>query len=775
MKKFLCVFISFIIVLSLTPSRVIASNSVLVKAKNILDVPTDKVVNFSVDISNLSSSVNFELLDKDEKIPIQVTKRTSNNVQLKALLHFSSLEDKKLTLRYGKDIAPDYTFIFKPNFSGTYFIGIGSGMLYIASLHEKNNINIKDGKGKVIFKGELGTNETKSIHLYSKDKIFSIHSSYPIVAEVSSLKKDCISSSSDDVSSVYGSYFILFIPKEIFISTYKDTHLKLYSISGIKIFDGNIPERSLYKNLSLKPNFYVVTSDNPVTIQFGYADDNIYFVGYGSANAFKGVSFGNIVCSSLFSDTDVAVKTASKQYPLNKLAKTGDFLYESNIKKFSPSSTEYTPIYITYTKPVLIYSDMNAGNIGGEQIPSVDGKGLHFVFRTGRIYNFSGTTHKRNVVIIASENDTHITVNGKKITINALKSYVTNSTESYQLVNISSDKPVSVFDVGINTSLEFLSILLPLEDNSITPVKVIASVSSNGLFGPDSSIGHFLSPVFLFLKSFWGNITNTNWYINVSDTLKEFYRVVFPSIKNFSRRIIGFFLPAAELIYPYIHNYLPGIDKYELASIIFYILLALIILLLLIPKRRKKRPLPTVGLREAKKKMPTFNVKILEEKGPAGFKYEAKATSKSIPIPAKIVKEKPGSKFETGKVPHRTIKPVKATKTIFVTPKKREKTIGQKSESGVIKPVSEVLKEAKKTIPALPKKEVVGKEKEISVQLKKATKAEKTGATKGALTKKTPILPKAGEKKPQKPLKKPERKEKAVEEVNLHLRFCLRE
>lgn len=787
MKKLLTVFTIFVVMFSLLPRRSIAAdNSTMLEAKNILAVPSDKVVNLSVNIPNLSSSTgNFELLDNGKKVPFQIIKRVNNSIELKALLHFSPLEDKKLTLHYGKDVTPNYQTIFKPDFSGTYFVGIGSGTLYIASLHNNNAVKVIDNKGKILFQGILKRNATKSV-LLNKDEIFTIRSSYPIFAEVSSLKSHPLLNSSDDVSCVYGSYFVLFIPKEIFISAYKETHLKIYTLSGKKIFEGNIPARGLYKNLSLKPDFYIISSDNPVTVQFGCADDNIYFVGYGNLNAFKGVSFGNIVCSSLFPDTNLRIKTVEKLYPSVKLSKPNDVYYKSILKTFKPSNTEYTPIYITYTKPVLVYSDANAGNLGGEQIPSVEGESLKFAFRGGKIYNFQGIIHQRNIVIIASNNDTHITVNNKKITLNALQTYKLSYKKSYQPININSDNPISVFDIGMSSSKEFLSILLPLEDkNSIKlaampnkPVSPTKPLTPSNKPKFNTKLTSFLSPVFTFFTSLWHNTTNASWYRNSENTLKEFWVDISPYIKSFSKKIIEFFLPAAGLLYPYVHNYLPNISEYELAAIIFYILLVLIILLF-IPKRRKEKPIPIVNLQEVKKKKPAFNVKVLEEKEPITIKA---SKVKTIPTPAKTEKVKTIPVPEKKKILHKTVKPLTAApkkvptiptkevkksitppaikkpeekpkKAIIAPPAKKEPTIKEvKPEEVKPKKISKepILLEHQKAQEIKNKKPEIykkpeAKEKEISAQLESLTKKKEIKEAKKPSIKEVPINPKKNE------------------------------
>ncbi|RLD20463.1 MAG: hypothetical protein DRI33_01425 [Caldiserica bacterium] len=144
---------------------------------------------------------------------------------------------------------------------------------------------------------------------------------------------------------------------------------------------------------------------------------------------------------------------------------------------------------------------------------------------------------------------------------------------------------------------------------------------------------------------------NSEFLEDISNAIQEFYKSMIPFFKNLSEKIVEFFLPAAELIYPYIHTYLPDVGTDTLAMILFYILLALIILLF-IPKRKRKKSLPAIKLEESHRKIPSFNVKVLEEKETVKIDYEVDEKSMTIPVPEKIGKEEVVAKPGKSKMPY---------------------------------------------------------------------------------------------------------------------------
>ena len=636
-------------------------NSVIITVHNSLPFSSYKVINFSYTFKNaIPSGTKFALFDKGKQLPLQIVSIRGNTVNFKTVLNLKPSNSELLVLKYGKNIQTNYKNIFSPDFSGTKFVGIGSGNLFIVSLNENNSVKVLQNNGKTLFEGTLAKKESKIIPLPERDTVFSIVSTYPIFAEVSSLKSNCMKNSSDDVSSVFGTYFVLYIPEEIVVSSYSSTHLIIKSLSGKTIYSGTLPPRGQYKNFSLNSGFYEISSDSPVTVQFGCEDDNIYAINYGSLNSFKGVSYGNIVCSALFPDTKVQIKTVSKTYPAVTLQNRGDYVYKQVVTKFENNKTEAAPVYITYSNPVLIYSDSNHGNIGGEQIPSIYGNGKVFSFLTGKIFNFNGLIHRRKVVIIPSEQNTSIMLNGKKVLLEkALSPKIFLFSKSYTPVNIMSNKPIAVFDVGMTTSIEFLSMLIPIKDANSLSIAVEKpgesstgkSTAGNPSVGSSRNnswlavLGKYLAPVSGFFVGIFNSAQKVPWIKNIFVTLKEFNASISPYLKNLSKQIIDLFMPASQMVYPYIHPYLPDLSQEQLAAIIFYILIAFIIILL-IPKRRKKK-VPVVKVKEEKeikkKSQVAFNVKTIEEKG-TGVKFGAPGRPKTLPPKKREAVKKQGEK-----------------------------------------------------------------------------------------------------------------------------------
>jgi len=757
-RKIVAIILVIAFVLSgVSIAGAVDSASVSISVTNSLPLPVYKKVDISVSIPKIKNDDKIAVFLKGRKIPIQVLSRGVTSIRFSTVLSFAPNETKILILKYGKDIIPNKNqMLYKPDFSGTYFAGIGSGKLYIISLADNNDVSVKSNSGNILFSGTLKKKEFKAISL-SRDEVFIIQSKKPIFAEVSSLKENCLENSSDDVSSVYGTYFLLFIPKEIIVSSYTSTKVAIKSINGNVIYSGTLPPRGQYKNFSLKPGIYEVSADHPVTVQFGCEDDNIYAINYGAPNEFKGVSYGNIVCSALFPNTKVQIKTPSKTYPSVNLENPGDYIYKTLITEYKDKYTETEPVFIQYSKPVLIYSDSNHGNIGGEQIPSLFGHNEHYIFLTGKIFNFDGLVHKRKVVVIPTLPDTTITLNGKQYTLKgALMPKTFLFGKSYTTVKIDSNKPISVFDVGLTTSIEFLSVLLPLKDNSVSyvigTIPPKQSPAQNNNSGTPQSgqntLSRYITPVAGFLGTIWNSIEKTSIYKSVSDTLSQFWQAISPSLSNLAKQIIALFVPIAEMVYPYVHPYFSSLTVSELAAILFYLLIALIIILL-IPKRRKKLiPVEKVTEAELKKKgNVAFNVKTIEEKGLSGIKAaptgkpkmlipkyakksESLAPKKSGPVKVERKSITLGaSKTEEKKV---SPKPAKQPLQIFKHPTKAEKVEKQEKKPpeklGTIGPLP-VKEKPVKNVPLKPTEE------KMQTSQKSAEELEKEAALKKILNK----------------------------------------
>lgn len=606
MKRKILVFVCALSIIFVSfQAKAYSYAEIRVKIDNQLSIPLEKEVELFLDLPSIKEGDGISVFDIDNNVPLEVLERNGEKVRIKILLSFKANEKKEIVIRYGPDIKGDYKYLFKPDFMGDYYVGYGSKMLYIISFAPENHIKVSDAKGIMLFEGELGFEEAKSIEI-GDGIVFEIKSDKPILAEVSSLNLKEINKSSDDVSCVYGSHFTLFVPREIFICAYKDTQVKLTTLSGEVVFEGKLPERGVYSNLSLEPGFYTVDTSTPVTVEFGYSDDNVYNIFYGSINSFKGMSLGDIVYSSLYPDTEVIFKTKEEIFDKDILKNPGDYVRREVIRQFGSNSTEADPVYITFSKPILIYSNADSGNIGGEQIPSINGSDRNFIARTGKIVNFNEVVHKRKIIVVASEANTTVNCNGKSISLNALESASFEFGESFSLVNISSDKPVSVFEVGTDPSLEVFSILLPLNDTSTISTPVVLPVG--GTEEPGEEAPNLVGRITLWFKNLFEQILS----LDIGTKINGFFRTLGDQIIQLADRIIMLFIPLADLIQPYIGRYFPGISSEEISAALFFILIALVIIIL-IPKRRRKK-IPSVPIEEVPKEPISFNVETIEEK-----------------------------------------------------------------------------------------------------------------------------------------------------------------
>jgi len=595
-----------------------ADSSVNINASNNLSIPVYEGFQFDVTLKDVPIPCQFALFEGDLKLPLQVLSQNGDTFKFSTVLSFGPSEKKNLTLKYGSNVTADNSNeMIAPDFLGNVFVGVGSGNLYISTANDESLIKVTDSSYQVLFSGTLNSNDSKIISL-KNNTIFRIESSKPIFAEISSLQPDYVSNSSDDISSVYGTYFKIFIPKEIFVSSVEATSLIIKGDSGKVVYDGDLVARGTYVNMSLDSGFYTVSAEKPVLIQFGYSDDNIYTINYGAASSMKLFSFGDIGISSLYPNTVVTVKTVSDANTIT-LKNAGDFYNSDIIKSFLSGKTEYAPVYVTYSKPVIIYTGSNSGNIGGEQIPSLRGDGKSFSFRTGKVYDFENIRHYRQVEVVAESDGTQVELNGNKFALNALGSKTFSFNESYSLVNITSNMPLSVFEVGLGTDKEFLSMLVPLHDNTIGASAIAESSNQNSTENPgNNSLSNFfknqISKVGVFFVNLWGTISKGDWISNLKGVFTNFWNSLKPFIHNVSVRIIEFFYPLAQTILPYAQKLFPEITNEQLSAAIFFALL-LILVILIIPKRRKEnKRIPTVPIGEVKKKTLDFNVKTLEEK-----------------------------------------------------------------------------------------------------------------------------------------------------------------
>jgi len=107
------------------------------------------------------------------------------------------------------------------------------------------------------------------------------------------------------------------------------------------------------------------------------------------------VSFGGIGVSALFSDTQVKMNFNGKSEEFS-LKSPNDFKYFDVLtsEDYKSSKPAFTSVQIEFSKPVLIYTYSQYGNVDGEQIPGLSNN-TKFYFRTGKVVKIYGERNRR--------------------------------------------------------------------------------------------------------------------------------------------------------------------------------------------------------------------------------------------------------------------------------------------------------------------------------------------------------------------------------------------
>ncbi|MEF3245183.1 MAG: hypothetical protein K6343_04285 [Caldisericaceae bacterium] len=643
MKRF--IVFALICVLVLVYVETAQSQSMVdIVSENTLNIKVSKTVFFSIDKSVFNGLTGFELLDGQNKLPLSFIEN-GNTIIFKTYLNFNPLEKKNLKLVYGVS-NPRYVEFFIPDYFGTHFIIPTSCNVNVFSSSSDNNVKIvKKDTNKLYFDITLHENNFKTLKLL-EDGVYELVSNKPVLVSISTLTAPFDKDSSDDISSLYGTYFGVYVPKFLFIFAQDNAHIRVEDSDGKIVTESDIAKGSFYINTNLKEGFYIISSDKPVLVEYGYASDNVFATIFGVGNV-EFESFGGFGVSSIFKDTEVIVEFGGEKKTFT-LKNVNDFEYfETQPDETEDNTLKMIPVKVSASKSVLIYAYGVYGNTDAEQLPGFSDFNK-YNFRTGKVTNIYGE-RKRRVVVIPVDNNTSFYVNGAKYTQGAFEKKEFLFNKSFSKVDISSNKQVVVFDLGIAKNREIFSTLIPYKTSEFIKVSTIAPSqdSENSTVNNPSPSDNKPTQEKSFLEKVKGAI------LSVAGKIMEFFKntfskfdltytfgVIVAFFKNISLKILEFLKPLSLQIYNYTKNYFPNLTP-DLISSIISVAVLLILLIILFPKRHEKK-LKEVPLKEIKKKPIAFDVKDIEIREIEKPVEEAKPVEEKAEVP--LVKLKPEEK-----------------------------------------------------------------------------------------------------------------------------------
>jgi hypothetical protein len=258
------------------------------------------------------------------------------------------------------------------------------------------------------------------------------------------------------------------------MTAYEKTTVKILDINDTEVWSGTIESDHGVFQENLKRGAYHLIADNPLTIQFGYLDDENFSVLYGKPNKINAYAFGDLMISSLYPNTKVTLKYGNEKISKQEFSfkQAGITQIVSLIELFSPKNPEHIFVSLTFNNPILAFTFSSGNNFGGEYIPGKNGlmADTDFSFVTLRVSPEFSKEQKNLIELIGLENNTNITATGawkQKVVLQEKSTYIFPSNTPMEKIILNSDKPFQVSQIHNSNTKGLFYWIPPINDKSI--------------------------------------------------------------------------------------------------------------------------------------------------------------------------------------------------------------------------------------------------------------------------------------------------------------------
>lgn len=418
---------------------------------------------------------------------------------------------------------------------GTEYLFVNYKRAVIVSTEQNNAISIFSDIGKLL-------NTDQKPLILDKGKFFVLESSTPKLVRLlsdkpifvfeSTLKEftnlNTVEPGDSDTTTLYGSDLFFFTEKHLWISSYEKTKVSIYDSNDLEIWSDTIEKNTgIFKN-DLKRGAYYIKSEKPITIQFGYLDDENFSILYGTQNLINGFSFGDLMVSSLYPNTTIDLQFGNEKITKKHIQfkQAGMTQIIPMIEKFEPQNPEYIFVSIKFNNPIQVFTFSSGNNFGGEYISGVNGlfSDKEYSFVTLRVSKEYSKEQKNLIELIGLENDTEVSLGGslqQKIVLQSRTTHWIQSNTPMEKINLYSNKSIQVSQIhNFNTKGLFYWVP-PVNDTSISiQIKV---QDSAGIFQSESKFNQGLFFLFnqnrfqFFLKNIKssGNLPITVFFLSL--------------------------------------------------------------------------------------------------------------------------------------------------------------------------------------------------------------------------------------------------------------------
>jgi hypothetical protein len=366
--------------------------------------------------------------------------KSSDKTKLYTQISLKGNEEKSVILSQVSN--PTKKLLTPSTEPGTEYLFVNYKTAIIVSTEAQNPCSFFSADGKLL-------NSDQKPLILGKGKWFVLESNTPKLTRVlsekpiyifcSTLKEftdlDSVEPGDSDTTTLYGEDLYFFTEKHLFMAAYKKTQVKILDSNDLEVWSGTIEaEKGVFQE-NLKRGAYHLVADQPITIQFGYLDDENFSVLYGETGKINAFAFGDLMISSLYPNTKVTLqygneKLTKKEYTFKQ---TGITQIVSLIEQFSPKNPEYIFVSLTFNNPILAYTFSSGNNFGGEYLPGVNGmmSDTDFSFVTLRVSPEFSKEQKNLIEMIGLANNTNITASGawkKTVVLQEKSNYIFTSS-----------------------------------------------------------------------------------------------------------------------------------------------------------------------------------------------------------------------------------------------------------------------------------------------------------------------------------------------------------
>ncbi len=450
--------------------------------------------------------------------------------QLLIQLDLGPEEESILTISFSTKPLPE-SFLAPSTAPGTQHVCINYQRLLIISAQDENEINFKTRENQLLETVHLNRGQ---MHVFnsSNPQFLIIESQHPVFIYLSSigdgkLQQDVRFEAGDsDTTTLFGSDIYFFTDRHLWVSSYEEASVRLHDVSGFLVWEDKLQANSGILVPQLSPGAYHLTSTTPVTLQFGYLDDENYSFVFGKHDQINGFAFGNLLISALHPNTTAELTYFNPRRQQKKLTfkQSGDYEWIPIIELFLPHEPEYAFFTLSFDKPLLVNTFSSGTNFGGDFVPGRNGlfADYYFSYMTPKLSREFSKEQKNMLEIIGLYQETSINIFNaiqEKIELQQNTSFNFLTHESLSWTRVEGSQPFMLSQLHNYTQKGLFIWVPPIADHSLKavigrPASLIAdgknsagwSIWSIDGFRFKEFLANITQPQYIFFTIFFGSL-----------------------------------------------------------------------------------------------------------------------------------------------------------------------------------------------------------------------------------------------------------------------------